>query len=197
VAGGFDVPLLLGARATLAVARLGGFEGRFVRAGDLLPAGAHEPVTASAAPQPHAARLASAPQAPALASAALEAPPETLPDVATLYVDPGPHLERFPREAWGALLSGAWSLGRLVDRVGARIEGPPLPREGSDLSVPCPMVRGAMQVSREGQPIVLGPDHPTTGGYPVLAVVRRESLARLGRLRPGHPLRFVPGPGRA
>jgi allophanate hydrolase subunit 2 len=54
-----------------------------------------------------------------------------------------------------------------------------------------------MQISREGQPIVLGPDHPTTGGYPVIAVVRRESLARLGRRRPGRPLRFVSGSSRA
>lgn len=195
VEGGFDVPPLLGARATLAVARLGGFDGRFVRAGDHLPAGtraASAPGVASIAP--HVASIAASTAGPPPASHATGAAlPEAPVGVVTIYVDEGPHLERFPREAWGALLASEWTLGRLIDRVGARIEGPRLPREGSDLTVPCPMVRGAMQISRDGQPIVLGPDHPTTGGYPVLAVVRRASLALLGRLRPGHPLRFAAG----
>jgi KipI family sensor histidine kinase inhibitor len=203
VEGGFDVPPLLGARATLAVARLGGFEGRFVRVGDHLPAGtraASAPDVTSAAPHvagPSSHVASPAPSAAGLVPTSLATnttPPEAPVGVVTIYVDAGPHLERFPREAWGALLASEWTLGRLIDRVGARIEGPRLPREGSDLTVPCPMVRGAMQISRDGQPIVLGPDHPTTGGYPVLAVVRRASLALLGRLRPGHPLRFAPGP---
>ncbi|MCU0687944.1 MAG: carboxyltransferase domain-containing protein [Polyangiaceae bacterium] len=168
VAGGVDVPLLLGARATLAVARLGGLDGRFLRPGDVIAAGS--------TPTP-------APEAPALARF-------DPPDLVTLHVDPGPHRDRFPPEAWARLLETTWTLSRLVDRVGARLEGPALPREGSDLTLPCPMVRGAMQIARDGRPIVLGPDHPTTGGYPVLAVVRRASLSRLGRLRPGHAIRF-------
>jgi KipI family sensor histidine kinase inhibitor len=190
VAGGFDVPLLLGARATLPVAQLGGFEGRFLRKGDTVPAGrAGDTASAGGDGAPEAQAGASGFEAHA------PSPPDAAQPPVTLYVEPGPHRERFPAEAWPALLAGPWSLGRLVDRVGARLEGPALPREGSDLTLPCPMVRGAVQIARDGQPIVFGPDHPITGGYPVLAVVRRESLSLLGRLRPGQPLRLAAWPG--
>jgi allophanate hydrolase subunit 2 len=53
------------------------------------------------------------------------------------------------------------------------------------------MIRGAVQITTDGTPIVLGPDHPVTGGYPVLAVLGRTSQAVLARLRPGRALRFV------
>jgi len=52
------------------------------------------------------------------------------------------------------------------------------------------MIRGAVQITTDGTPIVLGPDHPVTGGYPVLAVMGRASQAMLARLRPGHAFRF-------
>ena len=53
------------------------------------------------------------------------------------------------------------------------------------------MLRGAIQIMTDGTPIVLGPDHPVTGGYPVLAVVGRASQALLARLRPKRALRFA------
>jgi allophanate hydrolase subunit 2 len=52
------------------------------------------------------------------------------------------------------------------------------------------MVRGALQVPSGAAPIVLGPDHPTTGGYPVLAVVIRADLGALLARRPGAAVRF-------
>jgi allophanate hydrolase subunit 2 len=89
-----------------------------------------------------------------------------------------------------AMLAGAWRISRLGDRVGVRLEGARVPREGPDLALPAPMIRGAIQVTTDGTPIVLGPDHPVTGGYPVLAVVRRDDQPRLARLRPGDEVRF-------
>jgi allophanate hydrolase subunit 2 len=56
------------------------------------------------------------------------------------------------------------------------------------------MVRGAIQVPPDGLPIVLGPDHPVTGGYPVLATVATEDLGRLGALPVGSPVRLVVRP---
>jgi allophanate hydrolase subunit 2 len=55
------------------------------------------------------------------------------------------------------------------------------------------MIRGAVEVTTDGTPIVLGPDHPTTGGYPVLAVLRPASQAALARRRPGAAIRFADG----
>ena len=50
---------------------------------------------------------------------------------------------------------------------------------------------GALQVPPNGLPILLGPDHPTTGGYPVIAVVCSEDLWLAGQLRPGEMVRFA------
>jgi len=173
VQGGIDVPIVLGARATLLVARFGGLEGRTLKRGDRFPAG--DPQRASAQP----------------ALEAIEREPE---GVTSLEIDAGPHLDRFPPGALDALLRGAFRVSRLGDRVGVRLEGARVPRDGADVAGPVPMRRGAVQVSTDGTPIVLGPDHPVTGGYPVIAVVRRASQRALARLRPERALRFVLAP---
>jgi KipI family sensor histidine kinase inhibitor len=170
VRGGVDVPVVLGSRATLIVARLGGHQGRPLRKRDFLPVGRAEVGTPGASAQPIASGEA-------------------------LVVDPGPHLHRFPSGAYEALITGPWQVSRLADRVGVRLEGARVPCEGPDLALPAPMIRGAIEITTDGTSIVLGPDHPTTGGYPVLAVLRARSQAVLGRRRPGDPVRLVDGGG--
>jgi biotin-dependent carboxylase-like uncharacterized protein len=172
VRGGVDVPVVLDARATLAAARLGGHQGRPLRRGDFVGVGDRE-----------ASSPAGAASVPAI-------DPEPVPD---LIVDPGPHRDRFPAGAYDALLAGPWRVSRLGDRAGVRLEGARVPREGPDLALPVPMIRGAIEITTDGTPIVLGPDHPTTGGYPVLAVLRASSQAALARRRPGASVRLVSG----
>jgi biotin-dependent carboxylase-like uncharacterized protein len=169
VAGGFDVEEVLGSRSTLALASLGGFEGRPIRSGDILPVGQ---VRATE-------RLVTA--RPTVSDP---------PDPAIILVTPGPHLRRFPKQSWEELLAITWSVSARSDRVGGRLEGAKITRHGDDRAPPAPMVRGAIQITTDGTPIVLGPDHPVTGGYPVLAVVGRASQATLARLRPNRALRF-------
>lgn len=82
-------------------------------------------------------------------------------------------------------------MSRLGDRTGVRLEGARVPREGPDLALPAPMIQGAIEITTDGTPIVLGPDHPTTGGYPVLAVLRASSRAALARRRPGDAVRLT------
>jgi allophanate hydrolase subunit 2 len=88
----------------------------------------------------------------------------------------------------GALLGATFRMSPVGDRVGVRLDGPPVAAPPLDASAP--MVRGAIQATPSGQLVVLGPDHPTTGGYPVIAVVRAADLGRLFALRPGAALRF-------
>lgn len=109
---------------------------------------------------------------------------ETPPVCPTLFVDPGPHAARFPEAALDVLVSATWSRSSRGDRVGVRLDGTPLDARGASLSLSVPMVRGALEVPPDGLPIVLGPDHPTTGGYPVIAVMRRASQGVFARLRP-------------
>lgn len=75
------------------------------------------------------------------------------------------------------------------NRVGVRLEGNAFPHT---LSLPSePAIPGVVQLPPNGQPIVLGPDGPTIGGYPKVAVVIDADLDRIGRLRPGDRLRFT------
>ena len=173
IAGGVDVPVVIGARATLLGAALGGTGGRPLRRGDVLRAGA---LRTGAARADLDART---PLAPTME-----------PEPAHLTIDPGPHLDRFPPGALDVLVTTEWRLSRLTDRTGARLESGKVPRSGPDLAAPAPMCRGAVQVTTDGTPIVLGPDHPTTGGYPVLAVVRAESFGALAQKRPGDVVRL-------
>jgi 5-oxoprolinase (ATP-hydrolysing) subunit C len=92
-----------------------------------------------------------------------------------------------------AMLAATFTISPASDRVGTRLEGPPLPghplhAEGDRTSMP--MVAGAVEATPTGL-VVLGPDHPTTGGYPVVAVVAASSLERLFARPIGAPVRLV------
>lgn len=105
----------------------------------------------------------------------------------------GPRAELLGDEAVEALLVTDWTVRPDSDRVGVRLDGPALPVPSGAASVPSePMLPGAVQVPPSGLPVVFGPDHPTTGGYPVIAVVTRTGLDRLAQAGPGTCLRLVP-----
>lgn len=101
-----------------------------------------------------------------------------------------------PRADWaddpiGALTGGAWTVDPRSDRVALRLAGPPIRRRRNDELVSEPLIRGAVQLPAGGQPLIFGPDCPTTGGYPVVAVVHPDDVAALAQYRPGQPVRFV------
>lgn len=100
-----------------------------------------------------------------------------------------------PREDWftdpGALVSAEWTVSHHADRVGLRLTGPPLQRRWPDRELPSePLTRGAIQVPPNGQPVILGADHPVTGGYPVIGVLVDDDTDRAAQLRPGQRLRL-------
>jgi biotin-dependent carboxylase-like uncharacterized protein len=103
-----------------------------------------------------------------------------------------------PRDDWfenPAALAGPWTVTAESNRVGVRLDGTALTRtaEFADRELPSEgLITGAIQVPPSGLPVVFLADHPTTGGYPVLAVVRRTSLAALAQARPGTSVRFQP-----
>lgn len=103
----------------------------------------------------------------------------------TFNVLPGPDADE---DTLSALLAGTWDLDPQSDRIGVRLRGSPLRSE--TLSLPSkPMVLGAVQLPPNGLPIILGPDHPTTGGYPVIAVVTSDSMCDVAQWS-GGPRRF-------
>ena len=174
VAGGIDVPRVLGSASTALGAGFGGIDGRALRAGDRLAA------------------------APPLAGAR-HAAPHTVPPVVERTTDPATPLLVLPGPFSGrpgdaelrrAFLAATWRVGAASDRMGLRLDGPPLePADTTD--IPSHGVTwGTIQLPPDGRPIVLLADHQPTGGYPVLAVVIAAERPRLGQLRPGAEVRF-------
>lgn len=164
VDGGLDVPVVLGGRGTLLVARLGGLEGRPLRTGDRLPLGSGGGTRTEA----HSVTE-----------------PEPMTE-ARVILGPDP----FEPSVLSALLDGTFTVAPASDRVGMRLQEPKPLQTNEATGISRPMVRGAIQVPPSGEPIVLGPDHPTTGGYPVIATVIRADWGKLAALRPGATVRF-------
>jgi biotin-dependent carboxylase-like uncharacterized protein len=107
-----------------------------------------------------------------------------------LRVLSGPHAEMFDAVAMERLLAEEFTISSESSRTGVRLRATPaLPAPTTSLLTQ-PMGAGCIQVPSGGQPIILGRDHPTTGGYPVLASVISADLDAVGQLRPGRTVRF-------
>ena len=168
--GGIAVPRVLGSASTYVRAALGGLNGRAVRRDDVIP------LAAGCASERNELR------APALASGSPDQP---------IRVVVGPQHKYFSKEAFATLLGAEFRVSTDADRMGMRLDGPLLRhRRGWDI-VSDAIATGSIQVPGSGQPIVLLADHQTTGGYPKIATVISADLPRLGRCRPGDPLRFI------
>lgn len=170
VKGGFDVPLVMGSASTNLTAAIGGWHGRALLRGDFLSPGQHD----------YPARCF----APGLATST------SLPSVAPLRVMPGPQRHRFSDETWQRLLNSEFTVSHDANRVGLRLLGPSLaPENGADM-LSEGIVTGSIQVTGEGQAIVMLPGHATIGGYTKIATVVAEDWDRLGQLSPGDSIRF-------
>ena len=106
-------------------------------------------------------------------------------------VVPGPDADAFAPGALEQLLAADLVVTSIGDRTGVRVAGGEVRPRRVASGISTPMVRGAIQVTPDGELIVLGPDHPTTGGYPVIAVVVTADQGRFGARGPGASLRFV------
>lgn len=102
----------------------------------------------------------------------------------------GPRDDWLTAEAHRLLAETRWLVGTASDRVGVRLEGPQLARANRSELPSEGVFRGGIQVPPSGQPLVFGPDHPTTGGYPVTAVVLDDDVDLLAQVRPGDGVRF-------
>jgi antagonist of KipI len=171
VSGGIAVAPTLGSRSTHLVSAMGGLGGRALLAGDRLPLGD-----------------------PSLRQGAALAPQEAvaaLPDGrATIRVLPGPQADRFTADALEMLQSAPYTVARDSDRMGFRLEGPPLTyaRGAEIISDATPL--GVLQVPASGQPILLMADRQTTGGYPKIATVIAADIAIAGQLAPSDTIMF-------
>ena len=161
--GGVDLPPVLGSRSHDTLSGVGPAP---LRIGSELPVGAD----------------------PATAVVAEPAPRRPRPSLVTVW--PGPRADWFTADALQLLCAATWTVSDVVSRVGIRLRGPELGREVTDELPSEGLLPGAVQVPPDGGPVVMSANHPTTGGYPVLAVVDPVHLAVVVQAPPGSAIRF-------
>ncbi len=175
VAGGIDVPTALGGRSTHLRGAFGGFEGRRLHAGDVLPAG----TAASALP---AGGIGTLPLPLGMAGDGAIA----------LRALPASEYDRYLHEDQARFWDETWTVTAQSNRTGYRLDGPVLRmRERLEMRSHG-IVPGIVQVPSGGTPIIQLADAATMGGYPKIATVIEADLWRLGQMRAGQKLRFVP-----
>lgn len=104
----------------------------------------------------------------------------------------GPRDKWFTRESLEDFFCREFTVSTDSNRIGLRLEAEkPLSRRIHGELKSEGMVRGSIQVPPGGHPVIFGPDHPVTGGYPVIAVLTGRSCDRSAQLLPGDKIRFT------
>jgi allophanate hydrolase subunit 2/allophanate hydrolase subunit 1 len=103
----------------------------------------------------------------------------------------GPRIDRLAEESRARLATQEWVVTASSNRVALRLDGPPLARADDEELPSEGIVLGAVQVPHDGRPVVFGPDHPVTGGYPVVAVLTAEGIALAAQCRAGDRVRLA------
>ena len=182
VAGGIDVPPVLGSRSTYVLGALGGLDGRTLRAGDALPVGVPARTAAEGRTVPEALRQPAGP--------------------GTLRVLPGLYWHRLAASAQDSFFADTWKVAPEADRIGYRFRGgralefvpraPPF-GAGSDPSniVDSGYPYGSVQVPGGTEPIVLHRDAVSGGGYFMMGTVVSADMDLIGQMQPHTPTRFV------
>ena len=170
VQGGIAVKLFLGSASTHILSGLGGFDGRPLRKGDVLNIG-FTPVSFR--------KRTITPQAVGRLSFRK-----------VLRVTPGPQSDWFPESSKHLFHTSAYRVAEESNRMGLRLEGPPIPIRSGGQMITEGVSLGAIQVPDAGLPIVLFVEQQTTGGYPKIANVISVDLPGVGQLRPRDEVRF-------
>jgi len=169
VAGGLDVPMVLGSRSTYLRGRVGGMQGRALRKGD---------------------ELATFPTGPVRRRRVAQ---KAIPDYMgepTVRAILGPQADRFTDAGIRALFEGRYEVLPQSDRMGSRLRGPRIEHARGHDIVSDGIALGSVQVPGDGQPIVLLVDRQSTGGYTKMATICSSDIWRVGQARPGQSLRF-------
>ena len=168
VQGGFEVPIVMGSRSTNLKCALGGYEGRALKAGDVLEV----PDESRSTVMDRKRRQ------------------QVYEQEVTVRVIPGPQADAFTEKGFRTLWEQSFSVSAKSDRMGLRLDGPVIEtKEGSDI-VSDGIALGAIQVTSGGQPIILLADRQTTGGYAKIGTVCSFDIPKLAQLKPGGIIHF-------
>lgn len=174
VAGGIDVPVVMGSRSTNLKCGMGGFKGRKLRDKDVIE------VCDTDHPARRIRKLLKR-----------RVVPETYGNRITVRVIMGPQDDHFTGLGRQRFLGEAFTVTPESDRMGIRLSGSVIEGKGSMDIVSDGITFGSIQITSSGLPIILMADHQTTGGYAKIATVLTEDLPCLAQARPGDSVRFI------
>ena len=173
VAGGFETPVVLGSRSTHIASGTGGLRGRALEAGDRLPVGRS------------GRDLSIVPSR--------RRPIFRLPrGGATLRAIPGPDRDAFDARQLERFFTSRFVISPRSNRMGYRLEGPPLEISPSLARISTAVPVGSVQIPGDGQPILLMADHQTSGGYPRVATVITADVPLAAQLTASDWVEFEP-----
>jgi len=170
VQGGIAVEPFLGSASTHVLSGLGGFEARALRKGDRVELGVANSLFRKRS----------------LSAKAME----NLKPRKMIRVTDGPQSDWSAESSWKTFCGNAFRVSEQSNRMGIRLEGPPISPNASREMITEGVSLGAIQVPPSGQPIILFVEQQTTGGYPKIANVISADLHSLGQLRPRDEIRF-------
>ena len=170
VAGGIDVPVVMGSRSTNLKCAIGGFHGRKLAAGDDLPLS----VTGKFLDNFYKKHWT----------------PTVYGSAVTLRVVPGPQAHLFTQAGLDTFTSGVYTLQAESDRMGARLAGPKVEAVGGVDIISDAIAFGSVQIPASGTPIIMLADRQTTGGYAKIGTVITPDLPKLAQCCPGAEVRF-------
>ena len=184
VAGGFDVPEVMGSRSTLMRAQLGGLQGRALRSGDELPVGRSESFGKITNEED---------EQTAISFSSWFVRPLNLPhgDVVSVRVVRGEHFDMMSAESQARFRDDSFEVTSQSDRMGYRLAATPLTLENTSDMLSEGTAVGTIQLPPDGRPILLMADSAPTGGYRRIAHVISADLPLAAQTRPGQSLRFV------
>lgn len=184
IAGGIDVPPVMGSRTTYRRGGFGGHEGRPLIAGDVL---------STYVPGERAEAIRKGLAAVQKRATSWTVRPETMgkPSITgVVRAMRGPEWDWFSDDAQRDFFAADWEATREADRMGVRLQGPALTMVKPREMISAAVNTGVVQVPPSGHPIVLLPSRQTVGGYPRLAAVAAVDIGRFTQLRPGEKVRF-------
>lgn len=172
VRGGIDVPMVLGSRSTYTRAKIGGYEGRALRQGDVLYVGQDsERETASQ-------------------NLPLQYIPRYTAEI-NLRVILGPQDNMFTSQAVHTFLKSTYIVDEQSSRTGYQLNGPKILTGGKADIVSDAVGQGAIQIPSYGMPFIVTADHGTTRGFAKIGYVIQVDLSKLAQAKPGDRVRFT------
>jgi biotin-dependent carboxylase-like uncharacterized protein len=170
IKGGINTPLVLGSRSTYVRGGFGGLNGRQLKSGDIIEGFATPPLKME-----------------------YVMPEDLIPQYTgnfTVHVILGPQADMFTENGIATFLSNPYTVTSEADRMGYRLEGPSIEHKAKADIVSDALLPGAIQVPKNGKPILIMRDAQTTGGYPKIAVAITPDVSLLGQAKPNDTIKF-------